>query len=96
VNSYRRDTTPVTDQFGAGLTHQVFDAHATHRVQGARLRTVCGRYVTPAPMIGPVGAPCPVCVAILNEHGDGHREHTSSRWRHRPTGLRRLWSWFRG
>lgn len=95
VNTCWRDTTPITDQFGARLAHQVFDAHASYRAYGAHLRTVCGLYITPAPMIGPVGAPCPACAAILNGRCSGFREQTSSQQPDGRARARRFWSWFR-
>jgi hypothetical protein len=58
---YWHHTTPVTEQFGAGLTHQVFDARAANRMDGDLLRTACGRLITPAPMSAPIGEPCPAC-----------------------------------
>lgn len=56
-------TTPVTSQFGERTTHQVFDQHTGDVAD--RLPTVCGRWIVPAPMVAPLGMPCPVCVALV-------------------------------
>jgi hypothetical protein len=95
VNVYQWDATPITDQFGARLAHQVFDTNAAGRTQDARLQTVCGRYITPAPMIGPVGTPCLACTTILDGRHHDHQEEASPRTSC-PTPPRRFWPWRRG
>jgi hypothetical protein len=82
---YRHDTTSVTEQFGPGLTHQVYDSHICP-VDGAPLRTVCGRYITPAPMSAPLGRPCPACTELL----DGARPELPGTARRRGGRLGRL------
>jgi hypothetical protein len=88
VNTYRHETSPVTDQFGTGFAHQIFDAHATSQHHETHLRTVCGEYITAAPMISPVGPPCPACAAILVELLP--EPHASSSGQDEPIGLRWL------
>ncbi|GAA1254352.1 hypothetical protein GCM10009609_17160 [Pseudonocardia aurantiaca] len=58
----RHWTTPLTDQFGDQLTHQVPDGPAAGTENGV-LRAICGRLITPAPLAAPDGKPCPACAA---------------------------------
>jgi hypothetical protein len=59
-------TTPVTEQFGERLAHQVFDIQSA--VQDDLLRTMCGQLIVPAPLTSPVGAPCAACAEKI-AHG---------------------------
>jgi hypothetical protein len=58
-------TTLITDQFGGQLAHHVSDAYAANRMHGEALRTICGRFITPAPLSAPEGELCPLCAARL-------------------------------
>lgn len=58
-------TTPVTDQFGEQLAHHVSDREAALPTHGA-IRTVCGQFITPAPMSAPEGELCPRCAINLS------------------------------
>lgn len=86
---YWHYATPVTEQFGAGLTHQVFDVHAANRLDGHLVRAVCGRLITPAPMSAPSGRPCPACALRLKGPTSVQRERATTFPALRP-GLRRL------
>jgi hypothetical protein len=57
------ETTPITDQFGARLEHQVHDHNVTRMAIGGPMTAVCGATITPAPMVSPEGKPCPACAA---------------------------------
>jgi hypothetical protein len=57
------NTTPITEQFGARLEHQVHDWSATRMAVGEPMTAVCGATIIPAPMVSPEGRPCPACAA---------------------------------
>lgn len=56
-------TTLVTSQFGERAAHQVLDLHAGGG--NGQLRTACGRWIVPAPMVAPPGTPCSACMALV-------------------------------
>jgi hypothetical protein len=73
---YSTYTTLVTSQFGERVTHHVLDRHAFDVTD--QLLTVCGRLIVPAPMVAPLGKPCPACVALVPGAAARGRER---RWR---------------
>lgn len=73
-------TTPVTSQFGERAAHQVLDWHTGDGT--GLLRTVCRRWIVPAPMTAPLGEPCPTCVALIAVRPtDGAPRGRERRWR---------------
>ncbi len=79
-------TTPVTEQFGAGLAHEVFDDHAGRQPATGLRRAACGRFIVPAAMTAPAGPPCPACQANLAWY---QRRHDALA---EPTARRHWWS----
>jgi hypothetical protein len=71
-------TAPVTDQFGDRIAHQVFDQHMNPESIGGALRTVCGEWIIPAPLMAPIGNPCAVCSTKI---GSRTEPRTPRRWR---------------
>ncbi|OLT18595.1 hypothetical protein BJF78_00185 [Pseudonocardia sp. CNS-139] len=59
-------TTPVTAQFGDRLAHEVSDRDVYERNDRGAMRALCGEWFVPAPMMSPVGKPCPACVSNLD------------------------------
>ena len=89
---YRCYTTSVTEQFGAGLTHEVYDRDIVP-MSGGPLRAACGRYITPAPLSAPIGRPCPACIAQLSGRWSARQEQTAIEPRDCTPLLRRLFGW---
>jgi hypothetical protein len=58
-------TTPVTSQLGDRLTHQILDLHVDPDSTGGFLRTMCGQWIIPAPMMSKLENPCPTCTWMI-------------------------------
>lgn len=58
-------TAPITAQFGVRVTHEVTDEAFAAGQRASEYEALCGCVFIPAPMVVPVGPPCPSCVAIL-------------------------------
>lgn len=71
-------TTPVTAQFGDRLAHEVSDRDVSEQNDRGAMRALCGEWIVPAPMMSPVGKPCPACMSNL-DHAAVHRLPNDSR-----------------
>ena len=81
-------STPVTNQFGDGLAHQVYDRYVTQNADDGVMFALCGQRIVPAPMASPEGKPCEECETKIRHlkwsAGHPHRSN-SRRWIPRPT-----------
>jgi hypothetical protein len=82
------ETTPITEQFGARLEHQVHDRHATRMALSGPTITICGATIVPAPMATPEGKPCPACTSTLRRAQGTPRPNRN---RNRRTLANRWW-----
>jgi hypothetical protein len=76
-------TNPITAQFGVPVAHEVTDeAFAVGR---GEYEAVCGVVFVPAPLVAPLGRPCPECLSVLAAARPA--AGTPHRPRHRRVGL---------
>lgn len=61
-SSRRYDSTPITGQLD-GLAHEVSDENVAASRDGEYL-ALCGHRFLAAPLVAPVGRPCPQCAAV--------------------------------
>jgi hypothetical protein len=59
-----RCTASITEQFGAGVAHEVSDEAFAASSRG-EFKALCGSVFVAAALATPVGRPCPACLSVL-------------------------------
>jgi hypothetical protein len=82
-NSRRYDSIPITGQLD-GLAHQVRDENVAASCTGEYL-ALCGHHFLAAPLVAPIGRPCPQCAAVQPPPlATGRSHHWRQEWRWWP------------
>jgi hypothetical protein len=73
-------TTPVASQFGDRLTHQILDLNINSDAGDGSLRTICGKWIIPAPMISDIERSCPICTWMITSEIQEAERQSGRRW----------------
>jgi hypothetical protein len=70
----------ITEQFGHQQAHRVADEEYAFPRCGGRFQALCGRLITPAPLMAPIGRPCLECADVHPRERRGGVGKEDSRW----------------